>query len=168
MRYFTYKSLRFNLKGFIIIIFILCLSSCEADRNKEIIHFREGEIINPLNLVGFNEGIYDSENQVVIYFEGLGEYSILNLNWSKFIKENEDVKFIFYYSGSYLDELKNVLVESEFPMPMVYDPEKVFYKNNIKEELTFISFLVKKNKIVGMSNPSIPNFQKKLDELKRL
>jgi len=36
---------------------------------------------------------------------------------------------------------------------------------NVSDEVSFISFLVKNNQFVEMSNPSLSNFQKRLDAL---
>lgn len=131
-----------------------------------IVHLENFEQINPLHHTPIDQSWFESENQVVVYFQNLGEFSGFDLDWKPFIQSNQSIKFIFYYSGQAPKKLESLLSELGFPVPIIYDPDKLFYKDNVTDRVTFISYLVKDEFIVGMSNPSMPNFQEKLDELK--
>jgi hypothetical protein len=163
---------KFLFSGVVIIgilsLGIYLLWEKEEDPKDEIIHFREAQVIFPHGLDRFDTTWFEAPNQVVVYASHLGKYSMFNLNWNEFVSHNIDVKFIFYYSGNDLEELDLFVQEKTVKFPILLDPQRAFYKRNVKGDTNSIAFLVKNGVKVEMSNPSFPDFQSRLDWLKAM
>lgn len=163
-KYLTLNKIILLLITIIIVVFMWS-SNLEKSQGREIVHFENAEVVNPFEDVSFSQDWFDSEHQVVTYTSNLGEYSILNFDWETAIENNPEYKFIFYYSGKRKEKLENWLKENDFKHPILFDPEKTFYNENIVDKVTSIAFIVKSNRIIQLSNPSIPSFQSDLDEV---
>jgi hypothetical protein len=140
-------------------------------RSKEgrlIQHYRNAEIINPSKKVEFSEDWFESTYQVVIYTTYTGQYSILNFDWKSAIDENPDFKFIFYYSGRNISDLNEWIKKNQWEHPILLDKGKIFYNANVNSKVSSIAYLVKNNRIIKLSNPSIPSFHNDLEHLKKL
>lgn len=145
--------------------YYISFSKKESEKSQVIEHFREAEVNNPLGKIKFEPSWFDSENQMVVYTNNVGDHSLLNYDWNQFVLNNPDVKFIMYYSGKDSEKLRSFMQEKKFVFPILFDPERNFYKKNVKGETASIAFLVKKGVNIGMSNPSFPEFQERLDWL---
>lgn len=145
--------------------YYISFSKKESGKSQVIQHFREAEVINPLGTIKFEPSWFDAENQVVVYASHVGSYSMLNFDWNQFVLDNPEVKFIMYYSGKDSEKLSSFMQEKKFEFPVLFDPERNFFKKNVKGETAGIAFLVKNGVKIGMSNPSFPEFQERLDWL---
>ncbi|WP_144602187.1 hypothetical protein [Algoriphagus algorifonticola] len=132
---------------------------------REISHYPDLVIIDPLRTNAFDKSWFNHEMQVVIYTSHLGKYSILNFNWKEAIDNNPKIKFIIYYSGKDLEEIKDWMIKNKFDHPILFDPEKRFYSKNVKDRVSSIAYILRDNRIIKASNPSIPSFQEDLNNL---
>lgn len=123
-------------------------------------------VIEPSDSVKFDTGWFDSKYKVAVYMNKVGR-SIKTLDWQPAISNNKEVAFLFYISEKDSSKLIRQLKENNFSHPVIYDPNKEFYKANGIGKVSFISFLLKDDRKVEMGNPSFPNFQERLDELTR-
>ena len=105
---------------------------------------------------------------MVIFIRHVDSHSPFELEWQSAVTEFQDIAFLFYVSENDTTKLISHLKEVNFTTPIIHDPSEEFRKLNVKgTEWDFFSFLVKNNEIVGMGNPSFPDFQKKLIEFKK-
>lgn len=143
-----------------------CNDSREKDKIREIVLPDELDIIELGESKRFDKNWYTKKFKVVAFIKNAGPYSTLNLDWQSAISDFPDVAFLFYVSENDTTKLINHLKEVNFTHPVIHDPTNEFRKLNVKDDgLTFICFLVKNNQIVGMGNPSIPDFKLMLNEL---
>lgn len=153
------------------LFFLTITIGCKSDRKqeKQTIYLPENlEVIHQENSAKFDDNWYKNEFKVVVFVKNAGPYSTLDLDWQSVMKEFPNIAFLFYVSEKDKPKLIDHLERVGFTHPVIHDPEEAFRKSNIKErELTFISFLVKNDKIVGMSNPSFPDFKVRLEELSK-
>lgn len=123
-------------------------------------------VIEPSDSIKFDSSWMDSKYKVVVSIEKAGPHSTLELDWQTAISENKDVAFLFYVSEKDSSKLVKHMKEVNFSHPVIHDPDKKFYNSNIIEDnLSFISFLVREDKTIEMGNPTILNFQERLDKL---
>jgi hypothetical protein len=149
------------------LLFFINQKETEIPKGKRIIHFREAEIINPVQGPKFDSAWFNSEYQVIAYSQNLGDFSIITYDWDSYFKNNPEIEFIFYYSGKDRDELVEWIKENEFGKPVLYDPEKVFYNQNVTGETMSIVLNTKDGIVQFLENPSFSNYQEYLDRLKK-
>lgn len=158
------------LKYIVICFLLINTIACNPKKTNDI----EEEIFLPrhLNSVGIKESVkfdtnwYNNQNKVVVFIRRAGSYSTLDLDWQSAISKYPEVAFLFFISEVDSTKLLEHLKEIEFSHPVIHDPNMEFRKLNVKEnEVTFISFLVRNNKKIEMSNPSLPDFHDRLDAL---
>jgi len=153
------------------LFFLAIAIGCKGDQRKEIqtIYLPENlEVIHPENSVKFDNNWYKNEFKVVVFVKNAGPYSTLDLDWQSAITDFPNIAFLFFVSEKDKTKLIDHLEIVGFTHPVIHDPDEAFRKSNVKErELTFISFLVRNDNIVGMSNPSFTDFKKRLEELSK-
>jgi hypothetical protein len=132
---------------------------------RKVTHFEGSELVNPFGEVEFSKSWFEHKYQVVIYETQLDRYSILNFDWESAISNNPEYRFVFYFSGKSKDDLEDWLRAENFRHPLLFDPNKEFYRNNIQDKVTGTAYILKNKRIVKASNPSIPNFQSDLDNV---
>ena len=91
--------------------------------------------------------------------------SIITFEWNYYFDNNSEIEFIFYYSGKDKKKLMEWMKETGFRRPILYVPEKVYYKNNVIGDTKSIVFNAKDGAVQFLENPSFPNYQEYLDEL---
>ena len=164
--------LRDNFKFILVLCFAIFSAITGCNNKKSESKFRE--IVLPKNLEiieidksqKFDKSWYDRKYKVVVFAKHADTHSPLNLDWQSAISEFEDIAFLFYVSEKDTAKLISNLKKVNFIHPVIHDPSEEFRELNVKEkEWTFISYLVKDNEIVGMGNPSLPDFKEKLKEL---
>lgn len=161
----VYYMFKYNLCCAVIASILGCNEKKEQSKFREIFLPENLEIIEVDNSVSFDKSWFSKKLKVVVYIKKVGPYSTLDLDWKSAISEFPNIAFIFYVSEQDKTNLINYLKKVDFTHPVIHDPKEEFRKLNIKEsDWTFISFLVKNNEIVGMSNPSLPNFNERLNE----
>ena len=148
------------------LLFFIYQKETETPKGKRIIHFREAEIINPVQGQKFDPAWFDSEYQVIAYTEFIGDFSIITYDWNPYFDANPEIEFIFYYSGKDKEKLVKWMGKNEFRRPVLFDPEKVFYNQNVTGNTSSIVFNLKNGIVQFLENPSFPNYQEYLDELK--
>lgn len=166
MRKYQTSIIIFLIFGIATLLFFVNQKETETSKGKLIQHFRGAEVINPIEGPKFDSNWFDAKYQVVAYTQSIGEYSIITYDWNPYFDNNPEFEFIFYYSGSDKDKLVNWMTETDFRRPVLYDPEKVFYKENVIGDTKTIVFNVKDGVKQFLENPSFPNYQEFLDELK--
>jgi hypothetical protein len=154
----------------IYLILIGCILGCdnkkERESRREISLPTNLEVIEIDSIRKFEESWFDNRFKVVVFIKNAGPYSTLNLDWEHAISEFPQISFLFFVSEKDSTKLVNHLQEVGFYYPVIYDPNEEFRKLNVRErELIFISYLVKDDRIVGLGNPSIPDFKTVLAEL---
>lgn len=150
----------------LIVIIIGCNKKTEQEKYSKIVLPENLETIAIDGAIGFENSWYNNQFKVVVFVKNAGPYSTLDLDWKSAIAEYPNVAFLFYVSEQNKTKLINHLEEVGFTHPIIHDPDEEFRKSNVKErDLTFISFLVRDNNIVGMSNPSLTDFKMRLQEL---
>lgn len=158
----------------LIVLLLLCIAGLlyfvrfkekETPRGKSIIHFREAEVINPHEGPRFDSVWFDAEYQVIAYSQSIGDYSIITHDWNPYFEKNPEIEFIFYYSGENREKLVEWMKETNFRKPVLYDPNKVFYKNNVIGDTNSIVFNTKEGVVQFLENPSFSNYQEFLDKL---
>lgn len=162
----VFYNVKFYL-GCALIAFLLgCKENKDRVQHREIFLPENLQYIEIDNSTKFEQNWFDNKHKVVVFVKKAGPYSALDLEWQAAISEFPDVAFLFYVSEKDSTKLINHLKDVGFTHPVIHDPNEEFRKLNVKErELTFISFLVKDKEVVGMSNPSLVDFNKKLQEL---
>lgn len=149
----------------IVYLFFSC-NGGKKDKIEPLILPRDLPTISMVDSVNFKPEWYGNKYKVVVFVKNAGRYSTLDLNWNDPIKDFPEISVLFYISEKDSSKLVNHLREVRFSHPVIYDPEEVFYKKNkLQSELTFISFLLKDDVIVEMSNPSMPDFKERLERL---
>ncbi|MCH6200302.1 hypothetical protein MMU07_11985 [Aquiflexum sp. LQ15W] len=165
--------LRDNFKFVLVLSFALSAAITGCNNKKRESEFRE--IVLPKNLEfieidksqKFDKSWFDRKIKVVVFAKHADTNSPFKLDWQSAISEFEDIAFLFYVSEKDTAKLISNLKKVNFTHPIIHDPSDEFRELNVKEkEWTFISYLVKDNEIVGMGNPSLPDFKEKLSELK--
>lgn len=103
---------------------------------------------------------------MIAYSESVGGMPIITFNWNPYFENNPKIEFIFYYSGKDRDELVEWMKRTDFQRPILYDPNRVFYKNNVIGDTKSIVFNTRYDVKQFLENPSFPNYKDFLDELK--
>ncbi|WP_194975257.1 hypothetical protein [Aquiflexum lacus] len=164
--------LRDNFKFVLVLSFALCTAITGCNNKKSESKFRE--IVLPENLEfieinksqKFDKSWFDRKYKVVVFARHADTHSPFELDWQSAISEFQDIAFLFYVSEKDTAKLIRNLKKVNFTHPVIHDPSEEFRELNVKgKEWTFISYLVKENEIVGMGNPSFPDFNKRLSEL---
>lgn len=148
------------------LLFFINKKETDTSEGNRIHHVKNLEVINPPNGPKFDSSWFDSEFQVIVYSGNIGDYSIITYDWDPYFENNPEIKFIFYYSGQDKNKLIKWMEENEFRRPVIYDPEKLFYKLNITGKTSSIVLNTKAGVVQFLENPSFSNYQKFLDELK--
>ncbi len=148
------------------LLFFINNKETETPEGKTILHFREAEIINPVKGPKFDPARFEAKYQVIVYSENLGDYSIITYDWNPYFVNNPEIEFIFYYSGKDKNKLIKWMEESDFHKPVLYDPNKVYYKNNVTGDTKSIVFNAKEGVVQFLENRSFSNYQEYLDKLK--
>ena len=157
---------RFFLYYFIIGSIIGCNKKTPQEKYSKVVLPENLETIAIDGSIGFDNSWYNNEVKVVVFIKNAGAYSTFDLDWQSAISEFPNIAFLFYVSEKDKTKLIDHLEKNGFKHPVIHDPDEAFRKSNIKErDLTFISFLVRDDNIVGMSNPSFTDFKKRLEEL---
>lgn len=165
--------LRDNIKFVFVLSLALSSALTGCNNKKTEVEFRG--IVLPKNLEfieidqskKFDKSWFDRRFKVVVFVRHSDTHSPLKLDWQSAISEFEDIAFLFYVSEEDTSKLIRNLKQFSFSHPIIHDPSEEFRELNVKgKEWTFISYLVKDNEIVGMGNPSFPDFKEKLTELK--
>lgn len=148
------------------LLFFINQKETETPKGKQIQHFKNAEIINPIGDLKFDSSWFDADLQVIVFANNLSEYSILNFDWNPYFTNNPEIKFIFYYSGNDKSKIETWMKETGFQRPILYDPAKEFYTKNVTGKTNSIVFNTKNGIVQFLENPSFPNYQDFLDELK--
>jgi hypothetical protein len=156
----------FLILGIGALIFFGNRKETYTHEKKLIHHFRAAEVINPIDGLGFSSESFDAKYQVIAYSESVVGMSIITFNWNPYFENNPDIEFIFYYSGKDRDELVEWMKENDFLRPILYDPNKVFYKNNVIGETKSLVFNTRDGVKQSLASPSFSNYQDFLNELK--
>ncbi|WP_425637703.1 hypothetical protein ACPUEN_20075 [Algoriphagus yeomjeoni] len=165
MRKYLSSIILFLVLGIGALLFYMNQKETETPEVKLIQHFREADIINPAKGPEFQSESFDAKYQVIAYSESVKGMSIITFDWKQYFENNPEIVFIFYYSGKDKQELVNWMEETNFQHPVLYDPEKIFYKNNVIGDTKSIVFNTKDGIKHSLENPSFPNYQDSLDEL---
>jgi hypothetical protein len=166
MRKYQNSFIVFLLLGIGALLFFVNRKETDTPEKKIIQHFRAAEVINPIDGPGFDAESFDAKYQVIAYSESVVGMSIITFNWNPYFENNPDIEFIFYYSGKDREKLVEWMKRTGFQRPVLYDPEKVFHSKNVIDEMTSIVFNTKAGVVEFLENPSFPNYQDFLDELK--
>lgn len=153
------------LLGVVTLLIFINQKETETPDGKRVLHFKEAEVIDPPQGPKFDTDWFDSKYQVITYFTYFGEFSAINFDWNSYFDSNPDIKFIFYYSGKKKEELVKWIEENDFRRPVLYDPDKVFYTNNVTSRVSSIVLNTNNGIVKSVANPSFPNYQDSLDEL---
>lgn len=89
-------------------------------------------------------------------------------NWYKYKIKFPNVKFIFYIHAKDESWVRDLLKQPQLTGQAVFwDKERSFAKlNDIDKDITFVSYIVnRKNEIITLSNPSMPDFNSILQSL---
>ncbi len=165
MQKYLSSILLFLVLGIGVLLFYVNQKETETPEVKLIQHFREAEVINPTNGPRFDAASFDAKYQVIAYSESVVGMSIITFDWNPYFENNPEIVFIFYYSGKNKEELVSWMKETDFHHPVLYDPEKLYYKNNVIGDTKSIVFNTKDGEVQFLENPSFPNYQEFLDEL---
>lgn len=165
MRKYLSSIIIFLVLGVGALLFYMNQKTTETPEVKLIQHFREADIINPGKGQEFQPESFDAKYQVIAYSESVRGMSIITHDWNPYFDNNPEIEFIFYYSGNDRDELVNWMTENNFQRPVLFDPEKVFYQNNVIGDTKSIVFNTKDGIKQFLANPSFPDYQDSLNEL---
>lgn len=144
------------------------LPSCNKKEEvyRKIILPKNLPVIEIVDSVKFNNDWYDKEIKVVGFFKSVRPYSLFSLDWQSSVRKFPQVAFLFYVSEKDSLKLIDHLESVNFVHPIIYDPNLEFQNLNIKDKsMTFICYLVKDDKIIGLGNPSNPKFDSLLYSL---
>lgn len=158
----NYLIVKLIFSCFALTIAMGCNSS--GKDGKQMVFPTDLTVIEPSDPVKFDTTWFDSKYKVAVYMNKVGR-SITTLDWQPAISNNKEVAFLFYISEEDPSKLIRQLRENNFSHPVIHDPNKEFFKANGIGEVSFISFLLKGDRKVEMGNPSLPNFQERLDAL---
>jgi len=166
MRKYQNSVILILLIGIGALLFFINQKETETPKGKQIQHFRNAEVINPDRGTKFDSSWFDADFQVIVFANNLSEYSIFNFDWNPYFENNPEIKFIFYYSGNEKSKIEKWMKETDFQWPILYDPAKAFYIQNVVGDTNGIVFNTKNGIVQFLENPSFPNYQDFLDELK--
>lgn len=165
MRKYLSSIIFFLVLGLGAFLFFVNQKETETPEVKLIQHFRDAEVINPNDGPGFVTESFDAKYQVIAYSESVVGMSIITFDWNPYFENNPEIEFIFYYSGKDREELVSWMKETDFQHPVLYDPGKIYYKNNVIGDTKSIVFNTKDGVKQFLKNPSFPDYQDSLDEL---
>lgn len=154
------------LLGIGTLLFFVNRTETNTPEKKLIQHFTAAEVINLIDGPGFDSESFDAKYQVIAYSESVVGMSIIIFNWNPYFENNPEIEFIFYYSGKDRGELAEWMKRTGFQRPILYDPNRVFYKNNVIGDTKSIVFNTRNGVKQFLENPSFPNYQESLDKLK--
>ena len=106
-------------------------------------------------------------DKVVVYQNMKSEYYKM-FQWHEYIVSHPHVKFVFVVEATDEERINEFLSFNKLNNYSIFwDRHNRFKKKNkVESEITFIAFLVdKENRVIGLSNPSIPDFPKRLAKL---
>lgn len=166
MRKYQNSIILFLLLGIGALLFFVDRKETETPVKKIIQHFREAEVINSLQGPKFDPAWFDAKYQVIAYTESVVGLSIITFDWNRYFENNPEIEFIFYYSGKDREELVEWMKVTGFRRPVLYDPEKGFYSNNVIGDTKSIVFNTEDGVVQFLENPSFPNYQDFLEQLK--
>jgi len=156
------------MRAWAIILALSCFFGCseKAKKSEKYLVYPE---VRPIVSLGKNEPLEEWLNcdKMVIYKNMKSKY-IEEINWRNYIEEYPHIKFIFFVQAK-----EQILVEKFMRTynlknySVFWDTEGKFISDNsLETEIKFISFIVNKdNKILKVSNPTLPGFDKALKEL---
>lgn len=156
-----------KFQSYSVLLLVLSLWGCSdkgaSDRKLEPIVHTQNIILLSVPETKFEIPDIASKYQVVTYTSSFNEWSLLNLAWEESRADFSEVEYIFYYSGNDTVGLKNWMEQQSFAYPILYDYMGEFRSENIKGGLTNISFVVKDDEIVDLSNAGRPDFKEILN-----
>jgi hypothetical protein len=154
------------LVGIGALLFFINQKATETPKGKQIQHARNLEVINSTKGPKFDSTWFDAKYQVIVFAHGLSNYSLLNFDWTPYFENNPEIRFIFYYSGKDRSKLEEWMEGNGFQRPILYDPDRKFYASNVTGDTNGITFNTKDGIVQFLENPSFPNYQDFLNELK--
>jgi hypothetical protein len=150
----------------LLIAFVLSVGCTQRTEKKQLLVFND-----ELEVFSLGQGSPLEQwlrcDKVVVYQNLKFGYSEM-FQWHEYIEEYPHVKFIFIVQAQDEARIKEFLLFYKLDNYSIFwDRHNRFKKDNkIESEVSFIAFLVdKENKVVGLSNPTIPDFSKRLAKL---
>lgn len=151
---------------FLASAFVLSAACTQKTEQKHLLVFN-----NDLEVFSLGQGTPLEQwlrcDKVVVYQNLKFGYSEM-FQWHEYIEEYPHVKFIFIVQAQDEARIKEFLLFYKLDNYSIFwDRNNRFKKDNkVESEVSFIAFLVdKENKVVGLSNPTIPDFPKRLAKL---
>lgn len=151
---------------FLASAFVLSTACTQKTEQKHLLVFN-----NDLEVFSLGQGSPLEQwlrcDKVVVYQNLKFGYSEM-FQWQEYIEEYPHVKFIFIVQAQDEARIKEFLLFYKLDNYSIFwDRNNRFKKDNkVESEVSFIAFLVdKENKVVGLSNPTIPDFSKRLAKL---
>src|SRR5690606_10012818 len=144
---------------FLGVLFWNCSHKRDSDAKLDPLHHTRNVVVLSVQETKFVAPDIASKYQVVTFTSSFNEWSFLNLAWEEGKVDFPEVEYIFYYSGNDTVGLKNWMEQKLFAYPILHDYKGEFRRENIKGELTNISFVVKDGGKVALSNPGLPDFK---------
>lgn len=166
MRKYQNSIIVFTLLGIGALLYFVNRKESDTPEKKKIQHFKEAEVINTPQGPRFDPIWFNAKYQVIAYTESVVGFSIITFDWNPYFENNPEIEFIFYYSGKDREELVEWMKTTGFRRPVLYDPEKVFYSNNVIGDTKSIVFNTENGVVQFLENPSFSNYQNFLDQLK--
>ena len=147
------------------IFLVACLHGCNSKNKDVLILPDELEVINTSVNKLMEDELKKRVKVVAIFYS---EHTrVIDLpRYNEYINKYPEVGFVFYVDHDDKSELRNYLNEIDIKVPVYYDPNQEFIRSNksrFRSKMTFIGYIVNfKNEILGLTNPSLPDFEKKL------
>jgi hypothetical protein len=146
-----------------VVLLALMIGACSgkdgSDTKLKPIHHTRNVKVLMVPKTKFKTPDIASKYQVVTFTSSFNEWSLLNLAWEESQADFPEVEYLFYYSGNDTVGLKSWMARQAFAYPILYDYKEEFRRENIKDGLTNISFVVKDGEIVDLSNAGRPDFK---------
>jgi hypothetical protein len=146
--------------------FVLSAACTQKTEQKQLLVFN-----NDLEVFSLGQGSPLEQwlkcDKVVVY-QSLKIKDSGRFQWHEYIEKYPHVKFIFIVQAQDEARIKEFLLSYKLDNYSIFwDRHNRFKKDNkVESEVSFIAFLVdKENKVVGLSNPTIPDFSKRLAKL---
>lgn len=153
------------LNLFTVVILITSIS-CEPSTREHYIKYPMKLPVVSQNGGSQLNGWLKSCNKVVIFMH---VNNMINPDWKHYMNTYPDTRFIFFIKAKDSAKIPALLTKLKIDgHPVFLDKEGEFLAaNDLQSDLTFISFIVNaENRVIAMSNPSLPNFEKILKSLK--
>ncbi len=164
----------FNKVGLFVFVIIVVILICNKllSTNENVFFPENLEIVNKGSST---QGIDLESKYKVLVFHNFDELSLhpfsKGFRWHETIKKYPEVSFIFYFSGKDHLKLAENLDKYDFPVPVFYDPNFIFYeKNNLGSEnfknKNLLSYIVHNDKVLDIAQIGFYDyFHRQLDEL---